>query len=96
MSQEKFPLNTFPAPQFRRSLVSPTQTKKAVSIFRQGSNSSNSSSGGETGNPNPRSGKKLDPIMARFNVDSLQSEIQVTRSDNSILRQDIQVQFFLN
>ena len=79
-------------PQFRRSLVSPTKTKK--SVLKRSSSSTSSSSGGEpaagTGQPQ-RSGKKLEPLSRGSGVDSLESEIQISRSDNSILRQDIQV-----
>ena len=81
-------------PQFRRSLVSPTKTKKSVLKRSSSSTSSSSSSGGEpgagTGQPQ-RSGKKLEPLSRGSGVDSLESEIQISRSDNSILRQDIQV-----
>ena len=79
-------------PQFKRSLISPTQAKKGVLKRNSSVQSSSSASGSETGTGNPAAGRRLEPISSkRVIVDSLQSEIQVTRSDNSILRQDIQV-----
>jgi len=59
-----------PEPQFRRSLISPTRTRKAVSILRRGSssNSSNGENVNEAGD-SPRIGSgKLKPITAKYQV----------------------------
>ncbi len=59
-----------PEPQFRRSLISPTRTRKAVSILRRGS-SSNSSAGENVNDSgdSPRIGSgKLKPITAKYQV----------------------------
>ncbi len=71
----------------RKQLISPSRTKKAASILRRSSSSSSSSNESITSSR----GRQL-PITANFKVvDSLQSEVQIARADNSILRQDIQV-----
>ena len=76
-------------PQFRRSLISPTNK---ISRLKQTSDSSNSSGPEHLDLKSPRNlqGGKLEPINSKQQVDSLQTEVQVTRSDNSILRQDLQ------
>ena len=76
-------------PQFRRSLISPTNKN---SRLKQSSDSSNSSGPEHLDLKSPRNlqGAKLGPINSKQQVDSLQTEVQVTRSDNSILRQDLQ------
>ena len=86
-------------PPQKASLVPPTKGKKP-SFLKPKNNGGSSSSEDNTGPPRerpPRSitpletGGKGRPMTPEATADFLQSEIQVQRADNNILRQDIQV-----
>ena len=83
---EKDPIKTL----VRKPLITPSLTKKTTSMLKRSSSTSSASSN-EGGNGAGDPGARNKPITAKFKLDSLQSEIQITRADNSILRQDIQV-----
>ena len=71
-------------PLTKAPLMSPTRTKKAV--IRKTSSSSD-----ELEKPKKLAPVQAKPLTPRMEADSLQTEIQIARADNSILRQDIQV-----
>ena len=84
--EEKDQIKTF----VRKPLITPSLTKKTTSMLKRSSSTSSASSN-DSGNEAADSGSRNKPITAKFKLDSLQSEIQISRADNSILRQDIQV-----
>ena len=65
--------------------------KKGMKIPRRTSNSSSGSGNGSGSDTEIRGRDKRKPITPKLDNDYLQTEIQIQRSDNSILRQDIQV-----
>ena len=64
--------------------------RSGVPKLRRPSNSSSGASGSES-DTNVKYLSKRQPITPKLDTDSLQTEIQIVRSDNSILRNDIQV-----
>ena len=62
-----------------------------MKIPRRTSNSSSGSGNGSGSDTEIRGRDKRKPITPKLDNDYLQTEIQIQRSDNSILRQDIQV-----
>ena len=65
--------------------------RSGVPKLRRPSNSSSGASGSESDTNNVKYLSKRQPITPKLNTDELQTEIQIVRSDNSILRNDIQV-----
>ena len=86
-------------PPQKASLIPPNKTKKP-SFIKTKTNGGSSSSDDNNGMPRERPPRAITPIdiagkgrpmTPEAAADFLQSEIQITRSDNNILRQDIQV-----
>ena len=80
--------------QVKQPLISQSKiSKRGVPKLRRPSNSNSNSSGSESdqGQQNVKILSKRQPITPKLDTDSLQTEIQIVRSDNSILRNDIQV-----
>ena len=82
--------------QVKQPLISQSKiSKRGVPKLRRPSNSNSNSSGSESDQgqhgQNVKILSKRQPITPKLDTDSLQTEIQIVRSDNSILRNDIQV-----
>ncbi len=76
----------------KQPLLSQSKTKKGVAKLRRTSNSSsNSNSSNNNSDSDVKGIQRRQPITPKLDSDYLQTEIQIQRSDNSILRQDIQV-----
>eukprot|EP00093_Oithona_nana_P006108 06108.XXX_302469_306397_1 [CDS] Oithona nana genome sequencing. len=77
--------------QRSKSVDPKAEHRSGVPKLRRPSNSSSGASGSESDTNNVKYLSKRQPITPKLNTDELQTEIQIVRSDNSILRNDIQV-----